>query len=226
MPCGEGWQDSGESGKMEEATRRSEEKELKRNVIIVVLFIVAIAGVLAWNLAGGGKEARETKSGPVQSGSDGSPVAVAPTVGSLAPAFQLSSMDGKTTYSVDPDMPKDKVLIINFWASWCGPCDVEAPDLIKLYEEFKGKVELYGVNATKYDTVRGAKDFVKEKSIPFPVLMDKDGRAGDDYKVFSYPISFIVDRQGVVRQRIEGAKSLKDWRAMIERVMKDDGGAA
>jgi len=198
---------------------------LKRNVIIVVLFVVALAGVLVWNLAGDGKEARETKSGPVRSGA-GAPATVAPTVGSLAPGFELSSLDGSTTYAVNPDAPKDKVLIINFWASWCGPCDVEAPDLVKLYEEYKGKVELYGVNATKYDTVRGAKDFVKEKSIPFPVLMDKDGRAGDDYKVFSYPISFIVDRQGVVRERIEGAKSLKDWKAMIERAMKEDGGAA
>ncbi|SFB41123.1 Thiol-disulfide isomerase or thioredoxin [Cohnella sp. OV330] len=194
---------------------------MKRNVIIVVIFIVAIAGVLVYNLAGNGKGSREANSGSAMSENGGSPTKEAPTVGSLAPALKLSSLDDSTTYAVDPKAPQDKVLVINFWASWCGPCDVEAPDLVKLYEEYKGKIELYGVNATKYDTVRGAKDFVKEKAIPFPVLMDKDGKVGDDYKVFSYPISFIVDRHGIVRQRIEGAKSLKEWKTMIDEAMKD-----
>ncbi|CAI6082570.1 TlpA family protein disulfide reductase [Cohnella sp. JJ-181] len=200
---------------------------MKRNVMIVVLFIAAIAGVIVWNAAGKGKEALSGSGGQVQSGTGGSQSAsVAPTVGSYAPGIELTSLDGAATYTVDPEAPQDKVLIINFWASWCGPCDIEAPDLVKLYEEYQGKVELYGVNATNYDTVRGAKDFVKEKSIPFPVLMDKEGKAGDAYKVFSYPISFIVDRQGIVRERIEGAKSLKEWRAMLDRAMNDAGGAA
>ncbi|MDG0790117.1 TlpA family protein disulfide reductase [Cohnella ginsengisoli] len=194
---------------------------MKRNVIIVVIFIVAIAGVLVYNLAGNGKGAREANSGSAVSENGGSPTKEAPTVGSLAPALELSSLDDSTTYALDPKAPQDKVLVINFWASWCGPCDVEAPDLVKLYEEYKGKIELYGVNATKYDTVRGAKDFVKEKAIPFPVLMDKDGKVGDAYKVFSYPISFIVDRHGIVRQRIEGAKSLKEWKTLIDEAMKD-----
>ncbi|MDI4644932.1 TlpA family protein disulfide reductase [Cohnella hashimotonis] len=194
---------------------------MKRNVIIIVIFIVAIAGVLVYNLAGNDKGTREAGSGASVSVDGGSPKKEAPTVGSLAPSLKLSSLDESTTYEVDPKTPRDKVLVINFWASWCGPCDVEAPDLVKLYEEYKGKIELYGVNATKYDTVRGAKDFVKEKAISFPVLMDKDGKVGDEYKVFSYPISFIVDRQGVVRQRIEGAKSLKEWRTMIDAAMKD-----
>lgn len=194
---------------------------MKRNVIIIVIFIVAIAGVLVYNLAGNDKGEREAGGGSSVSVDSGSPAKEAPTVGSLAPSLKLSSLDESTTYEVDPKAPRDKVLVINFWASWCGPCDVEAPDLVKLYEEYKGKIELYGVNATKYDTVRGAKDFVKEKAISFPVLMDKDGKVGDEYKVFSYPISFIVDRQGVVRQRIEGAKSLKEWRTMIDAAMKD-----
>lgn len=193
---------------------------MKRNVIIAVLFVVAIAGVLVYNLAGNSKGARKANVGSTVSETAGSPKKVAPTVGSLAPALKLSSLDDSATYAVDPKSPQDKVLVINFWASWCGPCDVEAPDLVKLYEEYKGKIELYGVNATKYDTVRGAKDFVKEKALPFPVLMDKEGKAGDDYKVFSYPISFIVDRNGIVRQRIEGAKSLKEWRTMIDEAMK------
>ncbi|MDG0813630.1 TlpA family protein disulfide reductase [Cohnella rhizosphaerae] len=193
---------------------------MKRNVFIVVLFIVAIAGVLVYNLAGNSKDARGSIDGSAVSATGGAPDKIAPTKGSLAPALKLSSLDDSATYEVDPKAPQDKVLIINFWASWCGPCDIEAPDLVKLYEEYKGKIELYGVNATKYDTVRGAKDFVKEKAIPFPVLMDKEGKAGDDYKVFSYPISFIVDRDGIVRQRIEGAKSLKEWRAMIDEAMQ------
>lgn len=196
---------------------------MKRNVIIIVLFIAVLGGVLAWNLAGrdtddrGGTAAVPTAGGAAQT--------IAPLVGSYAPALSLASLDGSATYTIDPKAPKDQVLIVNFWASWCGPCDIEAPDLVKLYEEYKGKVELYGVNATKYDTVRGAKDFVKEKELPFPILMDKDGKAGDDYKVFSYPISFIVDRQGVVRARIEGSKSLKEWRSLLDKALEEKDAA-
>ncbi|MEK0314497.1 TlpA family protein disulfide reductase [Cohnella sp. 56] len=196
---------------------------MKRNVIIVILFAAVLAVVLVRNLSGGDKGAGKNEALP---SSGAVAAAVAPVVGSYAPGFELASLDGATSYSLDPKTPKGQVLIVNFWASWCGPCDIEAPDLVRLYEEYKGKVELYGVNVTKYDTVRGAKDFVKEKGLPFPILMDKDGKTGDDYKVFSYPISFIVDRQGIVRERIEGGKSLKEWRRMLDRALQDESGGA
>jgi len=187
---------------------------MKRNIIILACAIVAIAAILAYNWPDRNGKTEGTASG-AEPGS--SAVAAKPLEGEPAPAFKLSSLDGSTEYSVGGK--RDKVLIVNFWASWCGPCDVEAPDLQKLYEKYKDKVDLYAVNETKYDTVRGAKDFVAEKQIQFPVLMDKSGTVGDDYKVFSYPISFIISRDGVVLHRLEGPQKLADWEKMLSEAI-------
>lgn len=182
---------------------------MKRNITILSIVVVAIVAILAWNwfARSNAKEADPSETSP-------SAAEAKPIVGSAAPAFALSSLDDSVTYEVGGK--RDKVLIVNFWASWCWPCEQEAPDLVKLYDKYKDSVDLYAVNATKYDTVRGAKDFVKEQKLPFPILMDKEGKAVSAYKVFSYPISFIVDRDGVVRDRIEGPQPLEKWAEMLD----------
>jgi len=187
---------------------------MKRNIVILSLGIIAIAAILAFNWPG-----RNHAESNATSGNGQTAVAAKPLEGAPAPAFTLKSIDDTTDYQVGGK--RDKVLIVNFWASWCGPCDAEAPDLAKLYDKYKDKVDLYAVNETKYDTVRGAKDFVKEKDIQFPVLMDKNGDVGDDYKVYSYPISFIIDRTGVVKYRLEGPQKLADWEKMLDAVIAE-----
>ncbi|THF83876.1 TlpA family protein disulfide reductase [Cohnella fermenti] len=187
---------------------------MKRNQIIVIAVFLAVIAIVLWNAAGSDKQDEANPGAAAAAGADMKP---SPVPGSLAPAFELSSIDDSITYKVGGE--RDKVLIVNFWASWCGPCDLEAPDLQTIHEKYGDQVDLYAVNATKYDTVRGAKDFVKEKEIDFPVMMDKDGKVGDDYKVFSYPISFIIDKQGVVRERIEGVQPLEKWEKMLDEVV-------
>ncbi|RUS47740.1 TlpA disulfide reductase family protein [Cohnella sp. AR92] len=191
---------------------------MKRNQIIIILAFLCIIGIVLWSSLGNDKkEAQAVNEQKAGSEVGQTELRTAPVQGSLAPAFQLSSIDKSTQYSVGGK--RDKLLIVNFWASWCGPCDMEAPDLQKIYEKYGDRVDLYAVNATKYDTVHGAKDFVKEKEIEFPVMMDVDGKVGDDYKVFSYPISFIVDKDGVVRERIEGVQPLEKWEKMLDDLL-------
>ncbi|MBB6674321.1 TlpA family protein disulfide reductase [Cohnella nanjingensis] len=182
---------------------------MKRNIVILGIVVAAIIAIIVWNNQSRAPS-KEAKTGNQASAE----ASAAPIVGSPAPSYKLASLDGNTTYEVGGK--RDKVLIVNFWASWCWPCEQEAPDLVKLYEKYKNSVDLYAVNATKYDTVRGAKDFVKEQALPFPIMMDKDGKVGDDYKVFSYPISFIVDREGVVQHRIDGPQPLEEWAKMLD----------
>ncbi|MBB6634008.1 TlpA family protein disulfide reductase [Cohnella thailandensis] len=193
---------------------------MKRNQIILILAFLAVIGIVLWNGMGSDKQEAQATTEQQAGGTSSvqEELKVAPVQGSLAPSFQLSSIDKSISYEVGGQ--RDKLLIINFWASWCGPCDMEAPDLQKIYEKYGDKVDLYAVNATKYDTVRGAKDFVKEKEIEFPVMLDEDGKVGDDYKVFSYPISFIVDKDGVVRERIEGIQPLEKWETMLDGLLK------
>lgn len=190
---------------------------MKKNIAILVLVAAAIALVIVYT---GDRKPSSSVANGTESGNGGveSGEASKPKPGERAPAFKLAALeDGKRLYEVGGK--RDKVLIVNFWASWCGPCEDEAPDLQALYEEYGGKVDLYGVNATKYDVARNAKLFVKEYGFTFPVLTDADGAVGDAYKVFSYPMSFVVDREGVIRERIEGGKSIAEWRKILDPII-------
>jgi len=188
---------------------------LKRNMIIAAIAVLAIAGVWIWDSVGkeDGGSAEATAGKPVAE----IPASPAPKANHFAPAFQLDSLDGTTSYSVGGK--RDKALIVNFWASWCGPCEVEAPDLKAIYEDNKDRLDLYAVNATNYDKLRGAKDFVKEQQLAFPVLTDPEGIAGNLYKVTGYPVSFIIDRDGVIRHRIGGIIERKEWDALLKDVL-------
>lgn len=96
---------------------------------------------------------------------------------------------------------------------------MEAPDLKAIYEDHEEKLDLYAVNATNYDRLRSAKDFVKEQGFVFPVLTDAKGVAGDLYKITGYPVSFIIDRDGVIRHRIEGIVEREEWEKMLKDVL-------
>ena len=117
---------------------------------------------------------------------------------------------------------RDKLLLINFWASWCGPCELEAPDLQSLSKKYSGLLEIYGVNATSYDKERQAREFVEEQKLTFPILMDRESKATDMYKVSSFPTSLLVDSEGIVRERITGVISEDKWETIIEKWIDQD----
>jgi cytochrome c biogenesis protein CcmG/thiol:disulfide interchange protein DsbE len=220
------WNPNDKCGKMKGNIKRLDRVSvrMKRNVFITAIVIAAIVAVFIWN--GQGKrtanpltEMKEAAQNAIASTSLGDiPVTPEPKKNHFAPSFSLSSLDGTSSFKAGGK--RDKVLIINFWAAWCGPCDVEAPDLKDIYEKYKDKLDLYAVNATKYDKLREAKDFVKEQQFVFPVLTDAKGDVGDLYKVFSYPTSFIVDRDGVIRERIEGIISREEWEVLLQKVIE------
>lgn len=116
-------------------------------------------------------------------------------VGFQAPEFELNGFDS-TSYSLA--QLKGKPVLINFWASWCGPCRKEAPEFVSLYRKYKDKIEFYAVNATSDDTIEGASSFVKEYQLPFPVLLDEKGDVSQLFKVRSYPTTFFVDGKGTI----------------------------
>lgn len=193
---------------------------MKRNLLILAAVLAAIVAVI-WSNRAGDEGGTPAASGmmELQPGADGSSAAdpAAPKKGSAAPAFALHTLEDEAEYRVGGS--REKALIVNFWASWCGPCDVEAPDLVALHEKYGDKVDLYAVNATNFDKVRNAVEFVREKGFKFPVLKDADGKAGDAYKVFAYPTSFLVDRDGRILERIEGVIPLEKWEELLKQVI-------
>lgn len=139
-----------------------------------------------------------------------------PKAGFVAAPFRLPDLEDE---SVTVGSRDGKLQLVNFWASWCGPCELEAPDLQKLHEKYGDVMTLYGVNSTKYDRERSAREFVQDYGFTFPVLMDRDGDVTGAYKVKSYPTSFLIDAEGVIRERIDGVITYEAWEGLIEKYL-------
>lgn len=114
-------------------------------------------------------------------------------VNQAVPEFTLVDWDGKE-YHVGGK--REKPLMINFWASWCGPCHEEAPALQQVYEKYSSQFDLYAVNVTKGDRIQSAKQFAKQYGFTFPVLLDKQGKAADDYRLMFVPTSYLINKEG------------------------------
>jgi cytochrome c biogenesis protein CcmG, thiol:disulfide interchange protein DsbE len=120
--------------------------------------------------------------------------------GKAAPDFTLQTVDGQNVKLSDL---KGKVVVVNFWATWCEPCRQEMPAIEKAYEHYKDQgLVVLGVNLKENNV--SVKGFAENYHLTFPIVMDKDGSvAVDTYKVKPIPTSFFIDRQGILRQKVE-----------------------
>ncbi len=121
------------------------------------------------------------------------PAEAAPRLNMAAPSFQLTALDG-ATYQVGG--PREKPLLLNFWASWCSPCEEEAPALASLYDKYKDKLDLYAVNLTENDDFDHVKAFTNRFKFHFPVLLDYKLEAAKKYRFQVIPTSFLIDTNG------------------------------
>ncbi|HEX5228199.1 MAG TPA: TlpA disulfide reductase family protein [Bryobacteraceae bacterium] len=133
--------------------------------------------------------------------------------GSRAANFTLKSLDGD---AVALDQTRGKVVVLDFWATWCPPCREELPYVVKLRQEFAGKVEFYGINDEDSGTV---KDFLRKHSYDMTVLMDGKRQVHRQYGVSSIPTMLIIDKQGVIREHFIGSRSEAKLRQALETVV-------
>ena len=140
-------------------------------------------------------------------------------VGEEAPNFQLRDLDGNM---VSLSQLRGKVVLLNFWATWCGPCRIEMPAMERLYRSYSRKdFEILAVS-TDPQGAAVTRPFQQEMGFTFPILHDAEYRIGLMYGARSLPMTFMVDRQGIVRQKVPGAR---DWggpdaRELIQALMK------
>lgn len=139
-----------------------------------------------------------------------------PKAGELSPIQELPDINDQVI-SFGSEQPK--LQLLNFWASWCGPCELEAPDLQKIHEKYGDTLALYGINATHTDRERQARQFVEEQGFTFDVLFDREGDITNLYKVGTFPTSFLIDQDGVIRERINGVITLEEWERIIDQYM-------
>jgi peroxiredoxin len=127
--------------------------------------------------------------------------------GEPAPDFTLTDMQGqKVTLS---DL-KGKVVILNFWATWCPPCREEMPSMEQLYRRYGGQgLVILAVNVEE-NGMSAVKRFLQRTPYSFPILLDADAEVQNTYKVFRFPETFIIDRNGNIVEKVIGAI---DWTA-------------
>ncbi len=137
-----------------------------------------------------------------------------------APDFTLLNLEGR---NVSLSSYKGKVVVLNFWGTWCEPCKEEMPSLNKLYLEHRDKG--FAVLAISLDpSEQNVKSFIAEKGYSFPVLLDKNKEVYfDKYGLFGLPISIIIDRNGAIVQKVIG-ETAWDSAQMEEKIQKLLGG--
>ncbi len=115
----------------------------------------------------------------------------------LAPDFTLVALDGGAVRMVDL---RGKVVLLNFWATWCPPCKAEMPDLDALHRTYGESQGLIVLGVNLQEDPGTVAPFVHEHDLSFPILLDADGHVTSDlYHVRPLPTSFIIDRQGHIR---------------------------
>ncbi|AHM65445.1 thioredoxin family protein [Paenibacillus polymyxa SQR-21] len=138
-------------------------------------------------------------------------------LGQQLPSMILKGLNGK---SYDVGTPRNKAMIISFWASWCDPCRLEAPMLNELYSKYKHAVDVYGINVTRYDRLEDVQKFSRSLALRFPILLDEQGAFFEQFGGAAFPTHVMIDHHGQVREIIIGMLSERELEGKIEALQK------
>ena len=143
-----------------------------------------------------------------------------------APDFTLTDQFGNTHTLEDY---RGKTIFLNFWATWCPPCRAEMPDIQALYEnreeEGENALVVLGVAAPNYGQetdAEGIAAFMEENGSTYPVLMDEDGALTAAYGIYSYPTTFMIDREGNVFGYVSGQLTMEMMESIVRQTMEGE----
>lgn len=137
-------------------------------------------------------------------------------VGMEAPPMQGTTLVGPKRVKTLADY-KGKVVLLNVWATWCGPCREEMPSMEKLYREFGPQgLEIVAVSVDDPGSDKTILQFAKEYGITFEILHDPDKVTAKHYQITGYPESFIIGKEGTIRRKVFAAA---DWSSETNRVL-------
>ena len=185
-------------------------KILKLLIWLLAFAVVIVGASVLYNrlssevsLGGLATVAQETAA-PEETAVPGETAAETEAQGSEAPDFTVYDLEGNAHKLSDF---RGKPVLLNFWASWCGPCQMEMPDFQKFYESHGDKVNFVIVNLTdgQQETVESASAFIEEKGYTFPVYYDTDIDAATKSGVSAVPVSYFIDAEGYFVAWAQGA---------------------
>jgi len=213
--------DAQEPSELEERPQgRREWSGWLRSLVLPLGLVAVIVGLLLYQSSrSGGDDSSPYGSVELPAAKNSTGSAPAAETGRAAPDFLLEGLDSGPTLRLS-DL-QGKALLVNFWATWCGPCRTEMPDLVEAYQRYaKDGLVVIGVNQREADSrVRG---FVDEFDVPFPIVMDRRGEVARTWRIGGplqgLPASYFVDAKGVVRKVVLGglrARDLEDGLALI-----------
>lgn len=138
----------------------------------------------------------------------------------MAPDFTLSTFSGEP---VNLAGLKGKVVLINFWASWCPPCRAEMQAMQHVYADYQDQgLVILAINTTYQDDILKATQFAQSEGLTFPLLTEPDGNIARLYRVQAMPTSFFIDRQGkITRLMIGGPMPEALIRTQVEALLKE-----
>ena len=168
-------------------------------ITVVLIFSVACSGILLSGCASSG-----TTSGH------------GPEIGKLAPDFTLNDLDGQ---EVSLSGLRGKPVLLNFWATWCGPCRIEMPFLQEIYEKWTDK-ELVLLAVNLHEDPDKVREFVEGAGFSFPVLLTTGNEVPLSYNVRNIPATFFIDADGVIRDIKVGAFfGVEDIESRLVKIM-------
>jgi thiol-disulfide isomerase/thioredoxin len=146
--------------------------------------------------------------------------------GEAAPEFDLPRIDG-TAGRLTLRSLRGKVVLLDFWATWCPPCIQMIPVLHDLHQEWSSRgVEFVGVDSDgPQSTVQDVRDFLVERPAPYPIVMD-DGTANTLYKIRALPQMVLIDREGAVRKVFIGLTTRRELASAFAEVLGQPGEGA
>lgn len=167
----------------------------RRRILALALGLAVVALVVALGVAIAAQGQAERPRARVPPDEGGK------VVGKVAPDFTITTFDGgKLTLSE----LRGKVVLLNFWASWCPPCRAEAPNMEGVWQDYRDQGVIF-VGVDIQDTESEARDFLQQFNITYPNGPDPTGRIARDYGITNIPTSVFVSRQGVIARRWVGA---------------------
>lgn len=185
--------------------------------LTIIVVLLCLAGYAAYEQFGHKEQAVKVKQEKSEAAMKEIIARNGIEIGKSAPDFELTKLDGTNVKLSDL---KGKKVILNFWATWCGPCQQEMPDMEAFYKEHKENVEILAINYTPSEKGGGEEkvsNFAKEKGITFPILLDKNIDVTTAYKVITIPTSYFIDTKGVIQDKFIGPMTQKE---MEKRVAK------